>query len=983
MTTPSPQKRTGLDKIAASILAPPEQPDEIGRLGVYRVLSVLGKGGMGMVFRAEDPALRRLVALKIMLPELAKRGSAKDRFLREARLAATLEHDHVVTIHQVGEDRGIPFIAMSFLKGMSLDDWLKQKRPLAMPQILRIGRETAKGLAAAHDRGLIHRDIKPANLWLDGSARGRVKILDFGLARAEKEDVALTRSGQIIGTPQYMSPEQAGGDKLDARSDLFSLGVVLYRMCTGTQPFRGENVMALLTALAVHEPPSAISLNPETPPAFSDLIDRLLRKKPAERVGTAKEVVEAIAKIERDRALQKLGAAPTETSVAPATDAARIAASQAFNFEDSTDSLLSDEELAAPRKTKEPAAANRQVAWLWPAIFGGIAALGLGVAAIPIALLSGRTNGVEVARDKDQPRLVIDKKTAPPDGRDAKVPAKDGNKDKPVLPEPEPAIAPFGAALAAKHQKAWAEYAKQPVVAKSPIGVEMVLIPPGGGKMTQPWRLGKFEVTQAQFTHVMGWNPSYCQRENALGADPKTLPVENVRWYVAAEFCNELSKLEKLKPYYEIKVDKREGEEIVEAEVKILGGDGYRLPTEREWEYACRAGSDSAFGYSDRGEDLDKYGWYEKNSGGRSHKVGEKLPNGFGLHDMHGNANEWCWDLDRPGALARGSRGGGWLSPGGACSVGTRHEFPPAHRNNLFGMRLAQGPSQAQSNNKQVGAIPLQPKKKDEPPAVVVPESAIAPFDAALAAKHQKAWADYVKEPVVNKSRIGVEMVLIPPGGGKLSQPWRLAKFEVTQAQFTHVMGWNPSYCQGENAKRADPKTLPVESIRWYVAVEFCNELSKLESLKPYYEIKDDRREKEEIVEAEVKILGGDGYRLPTDREWDYACRAGSDARFGFSDREEDLDKYGWYKKNSDGRSHKVGEKMPNGFGLYDMYGNANEWCWDSNEPVSVARAIRGGGWASTSDLCSIGFRHPIHPAQRYRDRGMRLARSPSHIQQQ
>ena len=404
MTTPSPQKRTGLDKIAASILAPPQQPDEIGRLGVYRVLSVLGKGGMGMVFRAEDPALQRLVALKIMLPELAKRGSAKDRFLREARLAATLEHDHVVTIHQVGEDRGIPFIAMSFLKGMSLDDWLKQKRPLAMPQILRIGRETAKGLAAAHDRGLIHRDIKPANLWLDGSARGRVKILDFGLARAEKEDVALTRSGQIIGTPQYMSPEQAAGEKLDARSDLFSLGVVLYRMCTGTQPFRGDNVMAVLTALAVHEPPSAISLNPETPPAFSELIDRLLRKKPAERVGTAKEVVDTIAKIERERVLHKLGAAPTETSVAPAADAARIAASQAFNFEDSTDSLLSDEELAAPRKTKEPVAASSRPAWLWPAIFGGIAALVLAVMGASLALLPGRPKEVEVDRPRPSPR---------------------------------------------------------------------------------------------------------------------------------------------------------------------------------------------------------------------------------------------------------------------------------------------------------------------------------------------------------------------------------------------------------------------------------------------------------------------------------------------------------------------------------------------------------------------------------------------------
>ena len=190
---------------------------------------------------------------------------------------------------------------------------------------------------------------------------------------------------------------------------------------------------------------------------------------------------------------------------------------------------------------------------------------------------------------------------------------------------------------AAKHQQAWAEYVRQPVVEKSPTGIEMTLIPPGGGKMSQPWRLGKYEVTQAQFTRVMGWNPSHFVGERAKGIDSKTLPADSVRWYVALEFCNELSKLENLKPYYEIKAEVREGKQIVKAQVDILGGDGYRLPTQLEWEYACRAGSAASFGYSDRYEDLDKFGWHEKNSGGHTHKVGEKLPNAFGLFDMHGN----------------------------------------------------------------------------------------------------------------------------------------------------------------------------------------------------------------------------------------------------------------------------------------------------------------------------------------------------------
>jgi serine/threonine protein kinase/formylglycine-generating enzyme required for sulfatase activity len=443
MTPPSSQSKFTLDKIAASVLAPPERPDEIGRLGGYRVLSMLGKGGMGMVFRAEDPALRRIVALKIMLPEFAKRATAKDRFLREAQLAATLEHDHVVAIHHVGEDRGFPFIAMSFLKGMSLDDWLKHRRPLTMPQILRIGRETAQGLAAAHERGMIHRDIKPANLWLDGSARGRIKILDFGLARAEKEDIALTRSGQIVGTPQYMSPEQAAGDKLDARSDLFSLGIVLYRLCTGTQPFRGENVMAVLTTLAVHEPPAAIALNPEMPPALSELIEKLLRKKPGDRIGTANEVVDAIAKIERDRNQQRFGSGLIETHIAPdskvdAEAVTRIAASPGFNAADSPDSFISDGDLVPDPEPEASAWGMRRLARSRPALFGGIAALVLGAVAIPLTLLPGRPSEVEAPPEKKSAPVA---QIAPPPASPMPVEIARALDLPPVVAPPAPAAA--------------------------------------------------------------------------------------------------------------------------------------------------------------------------------------------------------------------------------------------------------------------------------------------------------------------------------------------------------------------------------------------------------------------------------------------------------------------------------------------------------------------------------------------------------------
>jgi serine/threonine protein kinase/Leucine-rich repeat (LRR) protein len=287
-----------------SFLAPPQAPDEIGRLGPYRVLKVLGSGGMGIVFQAEDVALKRRVALKVMKPQAARRPKAKERFLREAQAAAAIEHDHIVTIHQVGEERGVPFLAMQWLKGVSLEDRLRAKgnnppAALSVPQIVRIGRQIALGLAAAHEQGLIHRDIKPANLWLTPEQGGRIKILDFGLARALADDVHLTQSGTIVGTPAYMAPEQARSDKIDHRCDLFSLGVVLYRLTTGRLPFRGDSTMAVLTSLAMDTPEPPRKLVAAVPVELSDLIMQLLSKDPAQRPATARAVADRLRDIDQ------------------------------------------------------------------------------------------------------------------------------------------------------------------------------------------------------------------------------------------------------------------------------------------------------------------------------------------------------------------------------------------------------------------------------------------------------------------------------------------------------------------------------------------------------------------------------------------------------------------------------------------------------------------------------------------------------------
>jgi serine/threonine protein kinase len=304
LTTPKPPNASDsghLDETAAEkrgsssgvIFGPPAAAGEVGVLGPYRVLKALGKGGMGAVYLAVDTRLDRKLALKVMLPEFTTDRDAKGRFLREARAAAKIAHDNVVTVYEADERDGVPYITMQLLQGYPLDAFLTHKGRPSLRHVIRIARETALGLAAAHKLGLVHRDIKPANLWLE-APNGRVKVLDFGLAKPVGAAVDLTQSGAVVGTPAYMSPEQARGLKVDHRTDLFSLGAVLYRLCTGRNPFTGPTVMAVLMALGTEEPPPVRASNPNVPEPLAALIHRLLAKKPEDRPQTAAEVAKQL-----------------------------------------------------------------------------------------------------------------------------------------------------------------------------------------------------------------------------------------------------------------------------------------------------------------------------------------------------------------------------------------------------------------------------------------------------------------------------------------------------------------------------------------------------------------------------------------------------------------------------------------------------------------------------------------------------------------
>ena len=274
-----------------AMLEPSTNPDSMGRLGHFEVEHLLGTGSHGVVFRATDTQLQRPVALKILRPSLGP--IARERFLSEARAAARIDNPHVVTIYQVGQEGSLAYLAMQCLPGSTLEDRLQERGTLSNGEATSIATQIAKGLAAAHEHGLIHRDIKPANIWIE-SGTDRVKILDFGLACVADDDPKLTDTGLIAGTPNFMSPEQTRGERLDRRSDLFSLGCVLYRMTTGKLPFQADNVLATLQNIQRLAPLAPTELNGDVSPALSDLTQCLLRKSVDQRPASAEDVNHAL-----------------------------------------------------------------------------------------------------------------------------------------------------------------------------------------------------------------------------------------------------------------------------------------------------------------------------------------------------------------------------------------------------------------------------------------------------------------------------------------------------------------------------------------------------------------------------------------------------------------------------------------------------------------------------------------------------------------
>jgi predicted Ser/Thr protein kinase len=380
--------------------APPAAAGELGRFGKYRVQKLLGKGGMGAVYLAFDEWLRRPVALKLLLPEQRDAAGAAERFLREARSAARVASDHVVTVFEAAEIDGTPYIAMQYLKGYPLDQFLKRAGEPDVGQTVRLAREVALGLAAAHELGVVHRDIKPANIWLE-APDGRAKVVDFGLAKptgmvggASQAD--LTATGLVLGTPAYMSPEQAHGAKVDHRTDLFSLGAVMYRLLVGKSPFDRGSALGTLTAIVTEEPTPVRTLNPSVPVALADLVARLMAKNPADRPPTASSAAAELAAIARALAAIRPPVAPL---------AVPAAGPDPFAFADT-------EAAPAERTGHRPAPAPSRRGLLWAGVAVAAAAVAVGAAVFALSGPKGRRD--EAKHDEPKPPPVAPPRQLPP-----------------------------------------------------------------------------------------------------------------------------------------------------------------------------------------------------------------------------------------------------------------------------------------------------------------------------------------------------------------------------------------------------------------------------------------------------------------------------------------------------------------------------------------------------------------------------------------
>ena len=941
----------------------------------YDVEREIGRGGMGVVLKAHDQKLAREVAIKMLAPQLAAQAEAVQRFLREARSAAMVRHENVVTIYSVDDNTQLPFLVMEFIDGESLQQRLMRDGPLSPREAAEIARQTALGLAAAHAKGLVHRDVKPGNVLLEGLLVGdlvgddaasrrsrngrvamesqptdelpvRVKLTDFGLARAV-DDCTLTQSGFIAGTPQYMSPEQADSAPVDHRADLFSLGSVLFAMLTGQPPFSSSSTVALLRQIVDAEPQPIGDRNAPEAASLWLIVDKLLAKQPEQRFQTATEVAQELGRFLANEPLS-IAAEPRATG-AGSTDVGQLRRRKG------------DVEVAQAKPR------GKSVVLLGAALL--IGAVGVFVltqdrgqqpevepTAREVAVATPSTPTTDKTGNPSSDAVLT---TATPDA--AATPA--------TVPEIAPAVVVPKPHLLLDDDYVWDAAINLGPGINTPGSEDHACISADG--------LTLIFVRFQQGSGDLWWSVRSQLTDPFPAASPLPEPINSPQFdtdpFLSADglslwFASQRPQGVGASDIYVARrrssSEPFEAPTLVAAPINTTDFDSSPFMAADELTFLFARGTSPRRIYqatrSNKDEPFSELKPLKSINTGFWHEFPRLMPDGLTLLVVASTAPnvQHLWGSFRPtphtkfgelinlGPIINDNEG---LLSGPSWCEATATLYFSSQRRGTVGRRDLWSAKRVKKGTQR----PLPPLSSDQDS----PPLAVAPFNSDEARQHQEAWATHLKTKVEIENSIGMSLRLIPPGeflmGApdddpdaqpqekpqhqvRLTQPFFMGATEVTIGQFRKFVESEQYKTLAESdqlgafdltAQKNRRDFLvwnklsevmsddgPVRCVGWEDAMKFCEWLSKSE---------------------------GQSYRLPTDAEWEYACRAGTTTRYSFGN-EFDIS-----KANSNvveaGRTRSV---LPvrtftaNPFGLFDMHGNVNEICWDAGLPFTLDALI-------------------------------------------
>lgn len=1084
----------------------------VKQFGDYRLMEVLGQGGMGTVYKAMHMRLDRVVAVKVLSPDQMSGPVLLARFQREMKAAGRVSHPNIVQAHDAREIDGTPILVMEYVEGSDLSELAKRRGALSIADACELVRQAAIGLQCVHEHGLVHRDIKPSNLVL--SRQGQVKILDLGLARIVQQHAAgdeMTSTGQTMGTADYIAPEQVtDSHNADIRADIYSLGCTLFKLLTGQAPYpspRYPTAFEKMTAHIQQPPPEVCESCPNMPEELVAVVRRMMAKRPADRFAAPAEVAAALTPFTAGSNLCALldAASPSGPSqIGPS------AVKTAEHLTCPVTDTRSGEKTARGAETDGTARQGRGLARIAGrrrlalaaagVVLGLVALLGViwmqsGRSVVPpeqtqdwIDLFDGKTldgwqaageAGVFRVRDGmiegsgGRAMLYYTGDIAGHDFRDFHLKAEVW-----TFPKANSGIY-FHTRYEELGNNHWPDCGiecqiynvalrKKEInrLTGSLCGLTHVVQTPARDNQWFTLEIiveGKHAVTKIDGETVVDYTESEgatgdCRLahgtfalqcfdkattvwfknvrvkdlsdKTASGQSAGTAPKESATWIPLdiSRACNgDVINTDSHTPSDKFTFN---GGNLAAASWLRKNGhsepglpDDGRVPISNStpqgfFQVSMPPGKNAILMTDSDGSQprpvtvelaARQFGHYSK--------VAILFATCWGDGTLHvamryGDGSETNATLS---AIDMGARQQNRPIPDGICAAVVSRDTHPqfgAPVEFFSGLVEADARGELQSltfsatfgrpppkyNVKKfkqyftvgVFAVALLPVSPSSPP------SAIAPFDSAKAKEHQEAWAKHLGVPVEVANSIGMKLVLIPPGefdmgstrvqigwdeetnrnpgkkversmGDKLgelalhrvkiSRAFYFGECEVTQAEYKAVVGDNPSFPDGKvppKIKARDTSRYPVVWVSWDNAEKFCQALGAMDGER----------------------AAGRTYRLPTEAEWEYACRAGTTTRWSFGDDVAELPEYAWFQKNSDKITHTVGQKRPNPWGLYDIHGNAVEWCRDwFNEsyyrdsltgsalvdPIGPAtgleHVVRGGDRLSPPDMCRSAFR--------------------------